>query len=161
MEKKCFVWLFTILSVAVFSCNNTNNDSPSKRDNDKIVGTWSMDVTHIIKYVNGKKVKDKNETFGSNKYSKITFKANQTYVTTSVADGNKVTETGTYSLENGKLTTKPSSSVPRTKSGTFPSLPAMTCKIDGDNMVLSLNGSKTVDGQQEKFNMNVKLQKQG
>lgn len=158
MKKICFIWLLTILSVTVFSCNRTNNNQ-SKKNNDKIVGTWNMDVTHIVKYVNGKKVKDKNETFDSGEYSKITFKSNQTYVATSFTNGHKVTENGTYSLKDGKLTTKPSSSIP--KSGTFPSLPSMNYKIDGDKMVLSIKGDKTINGQQEKFNMNVELQKEG
>lgn len=56
MKKICFIWLLTILSVTVFSCNRTNNNQ-SKKNNDKIVGTWNMDVTHIVKYVNGKKSK--------------------------------------------------------------------------------------------------------
>lgn len=128
-------------------------------NNDKIVGTWNINDTHIIKYVNGKEVKDKNETFDSSKYSRITFKSNQTYVATSFTDGHKVTEKGTYSLKDGKLTTRPSSTVPKT--GASPSLPPMNCKINGDKMVLSIKGSKTINGQQEKFNMNVELQKEG
>jgi len=162
MRHKCFIWLFIISSVAFFSCNSTNNSNQSKEDNEgKIVGTWNMDITHIIKYVNGKKVKDKNETFDSSEYSKITFNSNQTYIATSFTDGHKITETGTYSLKNGKLTTKPSSTIPKSKLETFPSLPPMDCIINGDNMVLSIKENKTVNGQQEKFNLNVKLQKKG
>lgn len=158
MKKNFFILLFVLVSMALFSCSRTSNNTESKMNSEKIIGTWNMDFTHIIKYINGKRVKDKNETFETGEYSKITFKPNETYVATSFTDGHKVTEKGIYSLKNGKLTTKPSSVAP--KSDASPSLPPMNCEINGNRMTLSIKGNSTVNGKQQKFNMKVRLQKE-
>ena len=157
MKTRNLFWLFTILSVAFFSCNNPNS-SPSNNDHAEIIGTWNMQSTHIIKYADGKRVDDHNETFHPGEYSRITFKQNYTYLASSFTDGHKVTESGTYALENGELRTKPTPDV--SKSSSLLSLPAMNCKIDGDKMLLSIKGNDGSNNKNRTFNLQVILLKE-
>jgi hypothetical protein len=161
MKNSAIVWAFMISPLILASCSGgSGNNKTSGTSGKNIVGTWNMNATHLVQYVDGSKTRDTVVSFKAGEYSKITFNADQSYLATSLTDGHEVTEKGTYSFKDGKLATKPSSGVPK-PSDAFSSLPVLNCEIQGNTMVLSVEQDTTLDGKQRKFDMTTSLEKEG
>lgn len=154
--------LFAFVSVAVFSCSK-DDDNNSQPDNAKIVGTWNAQSVHTVI-----ETKDDEEKFEETNtyeddggdYSTITFKSDGSYTAKSVADGQTESSRGTYSLKKGKLTVTPDDN---NDGGPFDwyllSSGTIDCRINGNKMVVSFQGSAASEGQQVGYTIEVRLLK--
>lgn len=148
--------LFTLVSVAVFSCSKDNDNNP-RSGSQAIVGTWSAQSLHTVIEQEGEKF-ELTQTYDDGDYSKVTFKSDGTYTAKSSADGHVETDSGTYSFENGKLNVTSDND-----GGPFEDLPsnvALNCKVNGGKMTLSYNGKAGYNGQQVDLTLEVALRKE-
>ena len=158
MKLKTVLFLFAAISLTVFSCSKDDDNPGSNSGN--ILGTWDIQTAHLAMSSDGETVNDTTYRFTEDgDYARVTFNADQTFLSETKTDGETETGTGTYVYKNGKLTLTPDDD-----EETDPTLPVdlntINCKIAGKKMTLSASYSAPLNDQTVKMEVTIQAVKE-
>ncbi|MBX3007779.1 MAG: lipocalin family protein [Melioribacteraceae bacterium] len=99
MKKYNFIYILLISLLIVTACGK--DDNPTESNGDNLVGTW---VLTKITIVSGGNLEISPATIGTS--ATIIIRSDRTFTATTTDSEGTSTETGTWSVANGKITMK-------------------------------------------------------